>query len=199
MMRRPSRPVKPYTATRDAEIGGTACEQRLHDEPYNADRAPNSWESLAEMTVLYFEDFEVGQKYLGPGCCVIDTAGIKSFAAAYDPEPFHLDEAAAAQNPALRGLTASGWHTASVTMRLLVESELQPAGGIVGLGVDEIRWPRPVRPGDELRVETEILAIRPSESRPAQGIIKARTTTFNQADEPVQILVSNLLVERRAI
>jgi acyl dehydratase len=82
-------------------------------------------------------------------------------------------------------------------MRLLVESELQPAGGILGLGVDEIRWPRPVRPGDELRVESEVLELRPSESRPAQGIVKVRTTTFNQANEPVQILVSNLLVERR--
>ncbi|HKD35904.1 MAG TPA: MaoC family dehydratase [Pirellulales bacterium] len=150
------------------------------------------------MTVLYFEDFAVGQKYLGSGRCVMDAAGIKAFAATYDPEPFHLDEAAAERNPALRSLTASGWHTASVTMRLLVDSELQPAGGIVGLGVDEIRWPRPVRPGDELRVESEVLAIRPSESRPAQGIVKVQTTTFNQANEPVQILVSNILVERRA-
>jgi len=150
------------------------------------------------MTVRYFEDFAGGQKYPDSGRCVMDAAGIKAFAAAYDPEPFHLDEAAAERNSALRGLTASGWHTASVTMRLLVESELQPAGGIVGLGVDEIRWPRPVRPGDELRVETEVLEARPSESRPAQGILKIRTTTFNQANEPVQILVSNILVERRA-
>lgn len=150
------------------------------------------------MTVRYFEDFAVGQKYLGSGRCAIDAAGIKAFAAAYDPEPFHLDDAAAGRNPALRGLTASGWHTASITMRLLVDSELQPAGGILGLGVDEIRWLRPVRPGDELRVETEILELRPSESRPGQGIIKVRTTTFNQAKEPVQIVVSNLLVERRA-
>ena len=149
------------------------------------------------MTILYFEDFAVGQEYLGSGRCVMDVAGIKSFAVAYDPEPFHLDEVAAERNPALQGLTASGWHTASITMRLLVESELQPAGGILGLGVDEIRWLRPVRPGDELRVETEILDLRPSESRPGQGIIKVRTTTFNQADAPVQILVSNLLVKRR--
>ena len=150
------------------------------------------------MTALYFEDFAVGQKYLGSTSRVIDADEIKSFAAAYDPEPFHLDEAAAAQNPALRGLTASGWHTASVTMRLLVESELRPAGGILGLGVDEIRWPRPVRPGDELRVETEVLELRASGSRPSQGIVKVRTTTFNQANEVVQILISNLLVERRA-
>jgi acyl dehydratase len=150
------------------------------------------------MAVHYFEDFAIGQKYLGTARCVIDAAEIKSFAATYDPEPFHLDEAAAERNPAVRGLTASGWHTASITMRLLVESELQPAGGIVGLGVDEIRWPRPVRPGDELRVESDVLALRRSESRPAQGILKLRTTTFNQANEPVQFLVSNILVERRA-
>ena len=149
------------------------------------------------MTVLYFEEFSVGQRFPGSGRYVVDASGIKSFAAAYDPEPFHLDEAAGAMNPVLRGLTASGWHTASITMRLIVESELQPAGGIIGLGVDEIRWLRPVRVGDELRVETEVLDLRPSESRPTQGIVKVRTTTLNQTNEPVQILVSNLLVERR--
>lgn len=149
------------------------------------------------MTVLYWEEFAVGQRFSGSGRYVLGAPGIKSFAAAYDPEPFHLDEAEAARNPVLRGLTASGWHTASITMRLLVESELRPAGGIVGLGVDEMRWPRPVRVGDELRVETEVLDVRPSQSRLAQGIVKVRTTTLNQANEPVQILVSNLLVERR--
>lgn len=143
------------------------------------------------------EDFTVGQKFLGSGRFVVDASAIKSFASRYDPEPFHLDEATAAKNPVLRGLTASGWHTASITMRLLVESELRPAGGIIGLGVDDMRWPRPVRTGDELRVETEVLDVRPSQSRPTQGTITVRTTTFNQANEPVQILVSNLLVERR--
>src|SRR5262252_497666 len=101
------------------------------------------------MTARYFEDFIVGQKF-GSGRYRIDAAAIKSFAANYDPEPFHLDEAAAARNATFGGLTASGWHTASVTMRLLVEGELKPEGGIIGLGVDEIRWPRPVRPGDEV-------------------------------------------------
>jgi len=149
------------------------------------------------MTVLYFEDFALGQKF-GSGWFAVDAAEIKSFAAEYDPEPFHLDEVAAAKNAVLRGLTASGWHTASITMRLLVESEFRPAGGIVGFSADEIRWPRPVRVGDELRVETEILHVRPSKSRPAYGIVKIRTTTFNQGNEPVQILVSNLLVERRS-
>ena len=82
-------------------------------------------------------------------------------------------------------------------MRLLVEGELKPAGGIVGAGFDEFRWPRPVRPGDELRVESEVLEVRASKSRPGQGLIKVRTTTLNQDDEPVQVLVANLVVTRR--
>ena len=150
------------------------------------------------MTDRYLEDFAVGQKFQS-GRLRVDAGGIKSFAAQYDPEPFHLDEAAAAQNPLLGQLTASGWHTASLTMRLLVESELKPRGGIVGLGVDEIRWPRPVRPGDELHLETEILAVRPSNSRTDSGVVKVRTTTLNQNNEAVQILVSNLLVPRRPV
>ena len=82
-------------------------------------------------------------------------------------------------------------------MRLLVESEFKPAGGIIGAGFDELRWPRPVRPGDELRVESEVVEVRPSKSRPEQGLVRVRTTTFNQHDEPVQIFVANLLVPRR--
>jgi acyl dehydratase len=84
-------------------------------------------------------------------------------------------------------------------MRLLVESELKPAGGIIGAGFDEFRWPRPVRPGDELRVESEVLEVRPSKSRPGQGMIKVRTTTFNQNGEAVQIFVGNLVVPRRPV
>lgn len=82
-------------------------------------------------------------------------------------------------------------------MRLLVDSDIKPAGGIVGAGFDELRWPRPVRPGDELRVESEVLEVRPSRSRPGQGLIKVRTTTLNQNDEAVQITVGNLVVQRR--
>ena len=96
-----------------------------------------------------------------------------------------------------RGLAASGWHTAALSMRLLIESEFRPAGGIVGGGFDELRWPRPVRPGDELRVESEVIELRPSRSRPEQGLVKVRTTTLNQHGEPVQIFVANLLVPRR--
>lgn len=147
------------------------------------------------MTERYLEDFAVGQTF-GSGRLRVDEERIKTFAAEFDPQPFHLDATAASQT-LFRGLAASGWHTAAMTMRLLVESELRPAGGIVGAGFDELRWPRPVRPGDELRVETEVLEVRPSKSRPGQGMIKIRTTTLNQDGEPVQISVGNLVVLRR--
>ena len=147
------------------------------------------------MTERYLEDFSVGQTY-GSGRLRIDKERIKTFAAEFDPQPFHLDEEAA-RDTIFRGLAASGWHTAALTMRLLVESELRPAGGIVGAGFDEFRWQRPVRPGDELRVESEVLEVRPSKSRPEQGLIKVKTTTLNQNDEAVQISVGNLIVPRR--
>src|SRR2546422_10343389 len=148
------------------------------------------------MTERYLDDLEVGQIFGGSGRIRIDQEGIKTFAAEFDPQPFHLDESAASDS-IFRGLAASGWHTAAVTMRLLVESDLKPAGGIVGAGFDEFRWPRPVRPGDELRVESEVLEVRPSRSRPDQGLIKVRTTTLNQNGEAVQVAVGNLLVPRR--
>lgn len=147
------------------------------------------------MTGRYLEDFAVGQRF-GSGRLRIDVERIKSFAAEFDPQPFHLDEEAA-RDSLFRGLAASGWHTAAITMRLLVESELKPAGGIVGTGFDEFRWPRPVRPGDELRVECEVLEVRTSKSRLDQGLIKVRTTTLNQDGEAVQISIGNLLVPRR--
>ena len=147
------------------------------------------------MTERYLEDFAVGQKF-GSGRIHVDAAQIRSFAAAFDPQPFHLDDAAA-DHSILRGLAASGWHTAAMTMRLLVEGELKPAGGIIGAGFDEFRWPHPVRPGDELHVESEVLELRPSKSRGDVGLIKVRTTTLNQNGEPVQILVANLVVLRR--
>ena len=147
------------------------------------------------MSERYLEDFAVGQKF-GSGRLRIDKERIKTFAAEFDPQPFHLDEDAA-RDTIFRGLAASGWHTAALTMRLLVESELKPAGGIVGAGFDEFRWPLPVRPGDELHVESEVLEVRPSKSRPNQGMIKVRTTTLNQNGEAVQVNVGNLIVPRR--
>ena len=143
----------------------------------------------------YLEDFAVGQKF-GSRRLKVSAERIRSFAEEFDPQPFHLDEAAA-RGSIFRGLAASGWHTAAMTMRLLVESEVRPAGGIVGAGFDEFRWPRPVRPGDELHIEAEVLEVRPSKSRPEQGLIKLRTTTLNQHGEPVQISVGNLVVPRR--
>ena len=143
----------------------------------------------------YLEDFAVGQKY-GSTTLKVDEERIKRFAAEFDPQPFHLDEAAA-RGSLFGGLAASGWHTAAMTMRLLVESDVKPAGGIIGAGFDEFRWPRPVRPGDELRIEAEVLEVRPSRSRPEQGMVKLKTTTLNQRNEPVQISVGNLVVPRR--
>src|SRR3954470_24794091 len=106
---------------------------------------------MAEAATLYLEDLAVGQTYRS-GNVTVDPARLKSFAAEFDPQPFHLDEQAAGAS-VFGGLVASGWHTAALTMRLLVEGDLKVAGGLVGAGVDELRWPRPVRPGDTLRVE----------------------------------------------
>jgi len=145
----------------------------------------------------YLEDFEAGQKF-GSGRLSVEAARIKSFASEFDPQPFHLDQDSA-RDSLFKGLAASGWHTAALTMRLLVESELKPAGGIIGTGFDEMRWPRPVRPGDELHVESEVLEVRPSKSRPDQGLIKVKTTTLNHNEEPVQMFVGNLIVLRRPV
>ena len=143
----------------------------------------------------YLEDYAVGQIY-GSGRLAVDADRIKAFAAEFDPQPFHLGEDAA-RDTFFGGLAASGWHTAALTMRLLVEGDLKPAGGVIGLG-GEISWLRPLRPGDEIHLESEILETRPSKSRPDQGLIKVRTTTFNQNGEAVQILVGTLIVPRRA-
>ena len=143
---------------------------------------------------LYLEDLEVGQRFTS-GTHVIEEARIKTFAREFDPQPFHLDDQAAKQS-LFRGLAASGWHTAAVTMRLLVDSGLPLAAGIIGAG-GEIAWPLPTRPGDTLRVESEILDIRPSQSRPDRGTVTARSLTRNQNDEIVQSLTSRLIVPRR--
>ncbi|WP_028604400.1 MaoC family dehydratase [Ottowia thiooxydans] len=148
------------------------------------------------MSTLYLEDFTPGQRLGGSTRIRVEESRVKTFASEFDPQPFHLDEAAATAS-IFRGLAASGWHTAAITMRLLVESEFKPAGGIVGAGFDELRWPRPVRPGDELRVESEVLEVRPSQSRPEQGLVKVRTNTLNQDGHVVQTSVGNLVVQRR--
>jgi acyl dehydratase len=147
------------------------------------------------MSEIYLEDFAAGQIY-GSGHIMVETERIKAFAAEFDPQPFHLDEDTARRS-IFGGLAASGWHTAALTMRLLVQSEFQPAGGIIGASFDEFRWLLPVRPGDELHVESEVLEVRPSKSRPNQGLVKVRTTTKNQKGEAVQVFVGNLVVPRR--
>lgn len=144
--------------------------------------------------VLYLDDLAVGRKF-ATGSVTLTLEGCKAFAAEFDPQPFHLDEAAARASMFGR-IAASGWYTASLSMRLLVEGELTIAGGLIGLG-GELTWPRPTYPGDTLRVETEVLAIRRSVTSPDRGIVTARNQTFNQRDEAVQIAVVKMLVPRR--
>lgn len=146
------------------------------------------------MESLWLEDLNIGDRFRTEEY-EITREEILAFAGQYDPQPFHLDETRAAAS-FFQGLAASGWHTAALTMRLLVES-FPLAGGIIGAGMDELRWPRPLRPGDTIRLESEVLELRPSRSRPTQGLAKVRTTTLNQDCEPVQVLVANLLVLRR--
>jgi len=140
---------------------------------------------MNEMERLYLDDLRVGQRFTS-GSYVMEAARIKEFAAEFDPQPFHLDEAAA-EASVFKGLAASGWHTAAAAMRLLVTGGLPFANGIVGLG-GEIAWPKPTRPGDTLHLESEIVEITPSRSKPQQGIVTVRSTMLNQSGEPVYLL-----------
>jgi len=143
---------------------------------------------------LYLEDLHVGQRFMS-GSHVMEESRIKAFAAEFDPQPFHLDDLAA-KSSIFRGLTASGWHTASAAMRLLVTGGLPFANGIIGLGGD-IAWPKPTRPGDILHLESEILDILPSRSKPNQGIVTVRSTMLNQDGEPVYVFTAKILAFRR--
>src|ERR1700687_6208072 len=151
---------------------------------------------MREMEPLYLNDLHVGQRFTS-GTYLMEETRIKEFAAEFDPQPFHLDEAAA-EASLFKGLAASGWHTAAVAMRLLVTGGLPFANGLVGLG-GEIAWPRPTRPGDILHVESEIVEITPSRSKPHQGIVTVRGTALNQNGESVYVLTAKLLVSRRTI
>jgi acyl dehydratase len=144
---------------------------------------------------LYLDDLSVGQRFTS-GTYHMDADRMKAFAAEFDPQPFHLDEAAA-ERSIFRGLAASGWHTAAATMRLMVES-LPFAGGMAGLG-GEIAWARPTRPGDTLRVESEIVEIVPSRSKPNQGIVIVRSSTLNQHGEQVQAFTAKIIVFKRPL
>jgi acyl dehydratase len=143
---------------------------------------------------LHLEELSVGQRFTS-GTHVVDAAQIKAFAAQFDPQPFHLDDDAAKET-LFAGLAASGWHTAAITMRLLVESGLPIAGGIIGSG-GEVTWPKPTRPGDVLHVVSEIEEVTPSRSRPNRGMVRVRSETRNQRNEVVQVLTSRLVVPRR--
>jgi acyl dehydratase len=144
---------------------------------------------------LYLDDLHVGQRFTS-GSHVLDAAQIKAFAREFDPQPFHLDDAAA-KATLFGGLAASGWHTAAVTMRLLVQGGLPIAGGIIGSG-GELNWVNPVRPNDTLTVVSEILEITPSRSRPDRGGVRVRSETRNQHGEVVQTFAPRLVVPRRA-
>lgn len=143
---------------------------------------------------LYLDDFRVGQRFVSRSH-LVDEEQIKAFAGQFDPQPFHLDDEAA-KATLFGGLAASGWHTAAITMRLLVDGAAPIAGGIIGAG-GEISWPRPTRPGDTLHVESEVLEITPSRSRPERGMVTLRSETLNQRGEVVQIFTAKLVVPRR--
>jgi acyl dehydratase len=143
---------------------------------------------------LYLEDLRVGQRFISE-TRKVNTDEIKAYAREFDPQPFHLDDEAA-KATLFGGLAASGWHTAGMTMRLMVDSGLPLAGGILGVG-GEISWPKPTRPGDILQVVSEIEEVTPSRSRPDRGMVRVRNETRNQRGEIVQVLIAKLVVPRR--
>jgi acyl dehydratase len=144
----------------------------------------------------YLEDIEPGER-VEHGEVTVEAEDIVAFARRFDPQPFHLDPVAA-EGTVFGGLAASGWHTAGLTMRLLVEADIGFAWGIVGRAIEQLEWPRPTRPGDTLRVASEVLDVVPSRSKPGIGIVRTLTETLNQRDEVVQRMVSAVVVPRRA-
>jgi acyl dehydratase len=157
----------------------------------------SAWGSMKEtrMKKRYFDDLKVGDRFKSEPLIVTEKQLIE-FARKFDPQMFHLSRKRA-KRTIFKGLIASGWHTAAMTMRLFVQT-LNFTGGAIGLGVDKLRWPNTVRPGDTLTVETKILALRRSRSRPAYGIIRLRNVTTNQHGEIVQTMLASAMVSRRA-
>lgn len=144
----------------------------------------------------YWEDIEIGARS-SFGRYEVTREEVIEFASRYDPQPFHLSDEAAAQTYFGR-LSASGWHTGAMLMRMIVENMRSSRQASLGSpGIDELRWLKPVHPGDTLRVETEVFEKTPSRSRPEMGSVRSRTTVFNQHDEPVMSLVSIGLIGRR--
>lgn len=146
---------------------------------------------MSKLPPVFLDDLAAGQVFTSDARCRVDADAIKQFAGTYDPQPFHLDEAQA-RSTFFGELVASGWHTTAMTMPLIVET-LPLSRGIIGSGVDELRWHRPVRPGDVLSVRCEIMEVRRSKSVPDRGVARVRITTLDQNDMPVQSMVANLL------
>jgi acyl dehydratase len=147
--------------------------------------------------VRYFEDFTVGLSFRSPGAIAVSAERIQAFAAEFDPQPSHVDETAARES-LFGGLVASGWHTAAIAMRLVVDSDLGLRGRGAGIEIETMKWLRPVRPGDSLRLEGSVLETRPSRSLPHRGIVKFRTLVYNQHDTLVLDAVHVVIVERRS-
>lgn len=154
----------------------------------------NNLPSASAASARYLDDLQVGDRFTSAEHA-LDEAQIKAFATQFDPQPFHLDPEAA-KATFFGGLAASGWHTAAITMRLLVGGGLPLAGGIIGAG-GELSWPKPTRPGDVLHVETEVLSVTPSRSRPDRGMVTVRSETCNQQGDVLQLSVTKLVVPRR--
>jgi len=143
----------------------------------------------------FLEDLAPGQVFTSDARAIVDAGSIKRFAGEFDPQPFHLDEASAGAG-FFKKLVASGWHTTAMTMQLIIKT-LPLSHGIIGSGVDELRWPRPVKPGDTLRLHCEVIDVTPSILDPSRGTVRVRMTTLNQLDQPVQTMIANLLAFRR--
>lgn len=149
---------------------------------------------IVETDRLYLDDLHVGQRFTS-GTYLMEESRMKEFAAEFDPQPFHLGETAG-QPSVFNGLVASGWHTAAVAMRLLATGGLPIANGLIGFG-GEIAWPKPTRPGDVLHIESEVVEIVPSRSKPQQGVVTVRSTMLNQNADVAYVLTAKLLVFRR--
>lgn len=149
------------------------------------------------MRELYFEDFAVGEHMPGGSTHFMTEPDIIAFATLYDPQPQHVDPVAA-KDTQFGELVASGWHTGCVSMRMKLDGKLgKVKGGLAGLGLEQIRWPRPVKPGDTLRITIVITEMRPSQSKPDRGIARYKVETFNQKDELVMEIITAALMPRR--
>ena len=144
---------------------------------------------------LYYDDFYIGQIFHSEGTAKVTAEEIKEFGQKYDPQPFHLDEAAG-EGSFFKGLAASGWLTAAIVMRLRVQS-VHVFGGMIGAGVEEMRWTEPVRPGDTIRTEIEVVGVRQSASRKDYGVVRTRTLAYNQNNKVVTRSTVNFLAPVR--